>query len=310
MENKELDIMLSKALKPSYAPSDALNKALIEKLRNKGNGGNTGGGSEDGNVVEFANKKTTKKNSGKTVHFLIRAAITMLILTSVGAVGVYAANYFLKKTTVYDHGISVGNQEYTKDEDLAEPWEPVPETKEGTFEGGPDDKWEKKEVVLTNGVYRNSYYYYPDYESAIEDTMIDNLFSEPIGEATSICFVETVELSGDEIKENGYKEYELDSWFSCNGKAVFLSQAKQEGVEEDAAYSVIMNKTDNERNYTSKSGIEFTLVDDIEAKVNGGTEDGISTYVMISYGDVSGFMIFEEMQDDEIHEILDKVVVE
>jgi hypothetical protein len=71
-----------------------------------------------------------------------------------------------------------------------------------------------------------------------------------------------------------------------------------------------MNKTDNERNYTSKSGIEFTLVDDIEAKVNGGTEDGISTYVMISYGDVSGFMIFEEMTDDEIHEILDKVVVE
>ena len=100
----------------------------------------------------------------------------------------------------------------------------------------------------------------------------------------------------------------MDSTFDCNGKTVFVSQSKAEGIAENAAYSVIMNKTSNERSYTSKSGIEFTLVDDIEAKV-GGTESGVSTFVMIAYGKYVNYIRFDNMTDDEIHDIMDKVII-
>lgn len=302
MEDKELDIMLSNVLKPSFSPDESLNMKLKEMLRGKDNDGTGGTGSQNSNMK--AAKKTLKKNTSPVKAF-IRAAIVILAIASIGTVGVYAANYFLKKTTVYDHGISVGNQDYVNDEDLAEPWEEVPEENQGTFEGGPDDKWDTKEVVLTNGVYQNSYYTYSTYEKAIEDTCIDNIFSEPIGTPVSICYVETIEQPGSDATQIRYENYELDSSFDCNGKSVFVSQSKSKGVAEDSSYSVILKKSGNERNYTSKSGIEFTLVDDVGAKPEGGSR----TYVMISYYRVSGYMSFDDMTDSEIHEILDKVVI-
>ncbi|MBO6165739.1 MAG: hypothetical protein J6O17_05120 [Eubacterium sp.] len=310
MEDKELDIMLSNVLKPSFSPDESLNMKLKEMLRGKDNDGTGGTGSQNSNmkVVKTAAKKTLKKNTSPVKAF-IRAAIVILAIASIGTVGVYAANYFLKKTTVYDHGISVGNQEYVNDEELAEPWEDVSVTKEGTFEGGPDDLWDTKEVVITGGAYQNSYYTYSTYEKAIEDTCLDNIFMEPIGEPYSICYVETEELPGEAAGQILYKDYELDSTFNCNGKEVFVAQSKTDGVSSDSAYSVILNKTGNERTYISKSGIEFTLVDDVEAKQEGGTPDGIRTYVMLAYDDAKGYIAFDDMKDSEIHEILDKVVI-
>ena len=306
MEDRELDIMLSNALKPSYAPSDNLNKKLVEMLRSKDSGGT--GGTGAGKSADSKVKKNIKPRS--TSRFLVKAAIVMLAIASLGTVGVYAASYFLKQTTVYDHGISVGNQDNMKDEDLAEPWEPVPETKEGTFEGGPDDKWDRKEVVLTNGVYLNSFYYYPDYESAIEDTCLDNIFTEPIGSPESICYVETKEQSDGKTDQILYSEYALNSFFRRNGKSICLYQSKADGVADDSSFSVIMNKTANERTYTAKSGLVFTLVDDVEAMVNRGTEEGIATYVMLSYDDVRGYIVFENMEDSEIHEVLELIKIE
>ena len=306
MNDKELDIMLSNALKPSFSPDDSLNKKLMEMLRGNDKDGTGGTGSPSSNKAAKKKDSTGRKNiTANPVKAFIRAAIVILAIASIGTVGVYAASYFLKKTTVYDHGISVGNQDYVNDEDLAEPWEEVPEENQGTFEGGPDDKWDTKEVILTNGVYQNSYYTYSTYEKAIEDTCIDNIFSEPIGTPDSICYVETIELPGSDATQIRYENYELCSTFDCNGKRVFVSQSKNKGVAEDSAFSVILNKSANERTYVSKSGIEFTLVDDVGTNL----ENGVRTYVMISYYRVHGYMSFDDMNDDEIHEILDKVVI-
>lgn len=296
MNDKEFDIVLKNVLKPDILPGDELNQMLLDRVH--------------GSTHTENKSSDTRKKSRNTVNYLLRAAAIALVVSCIGGIGVYAANYILKKTTVYEHGISVGNQEYNNDEALTEPAEEVTEIKEGTFKGGPDDKWVTKNVLITGGAYRNTYYDYSDYETAVDDIDFNSLFSESIGKAVSICYVETEEI---EDKSKGkdyiyYKSFELDSTFDCNGKTVFVSQSKAEGIAENAAYSVIMNKTSNERSYTSKSGIEFTLVDDIEAKV-GGTESGVSTFVMIAYGKYVNYIRFDNMTDDEIHDIMDKVII-
>ena len=71
-----------------------------------------------------------------------------------------------------------------------------------------------------------------------------------------------------------------------------------------------MNKTANTRNYVSANGITFTLVDDIEADVDNWTRKGTRTYVILSYDIYRGFIYFEEMNDEDIHDVLDKIVLE
>ena len=304
MEDRELDMMLTKALKPSYSPDNALNKALVEKLRSKDSDGHSGGNGTDGGNT------STKRRGG--VHFtgLVKAAVIAFAILSVGTVGVYAAGFLLKKTEVYDHGISVGNQEYVDDKDFTEPWEEVPETRDETVQGGTNDKWDKKEVVITGGAYKNTYYYYPDYNSAIEDTRIDSLFTELVGEAESVCYVETEEIADESDTKIRYASYELDCLFDLNGKKFSTAQIKSEGVADDAAFLIPINKTTNERTYTSGLGIEFTLVDDAEGTVNGGSESGLRTYVLISYDDENNYIVFENMTDEEIHQVLDAVRID
>ena len=195
------------------------------------------------------------------------------------------------------------------DDDLAEPWEDVPNEKLGTEEGSEGDLWYSKEVVLTNGVYQNSYYYYKTYEDGTKDSGFPNIFSEPIGTPQSICYVVTEDSSTGQAVEGDAFEKTLDSIFDCNGHKVYLCQDYMPGASDDSTYSVCMNKTANTRDYTSSQGIVFTLVDDIEADVDNWTRKGTRTYVMLSYDKYTGFMYFEEMNDDDIHDILDKIVL-
>ena len=179
MNDKEFDIVLKNVLKPDILPGDELNQMLLDRVH--------------GSTHTDNKSSDTRKKSRNTVNYLLRAAAIALVVSCIGGIGVYAANYILKKTTVYEHGISVGNQEYNNDEALTEPAEEVTEIKEGTFKGGPDDKWFTKNVLITGGAYRNTYYDYSDYETAVDDIDFNSLFSESIGKAVSICYVETEE---------------------------------------------------------------------------------------------------------------------
>lgn len=296
MKDKELDNMLYSSLKPEFTPSDKLNRELIDKLKNIDDsniGGNGDTKAGNGKVINASGLFKSNTPAG----IFIKAAAVIIIVFLLGGAGVYAANHFLKKPEVYDHGISVGNQDYVKDEHFTQET-PETETKEtGHTEGGPDDIWTSKDETVVGGKYHNASYVYPDYESVVSDTKFSDIFDGSIGKTSSAIY-STVEEEGGE-----YKEEAIDIFFDRGEGVVFLHQDMSEGVAEDAAYSVeLPNGTSNSRDYTSKNGLEFTLVD--EAKSD---DDSVRTYVMLSYDDVSGFMSFDNMTEDEIHECLDMI---
>ena len=74
----------------------------------------------------------------------------------------------------------------------------------------------------------------------------------------------------------------------------------ESGVAEDSAFSIKLSNTSNERTYTTASGLELTLVDTEE-------DGGLCTTVMVSDGDVKGYLRFRGLSEEEIREVLDTV---
>ncbi len=301
MTDKELDIMLKKSLQTSYLPNDDVNISLMDKIRSLDEG--KGKSDSEGRSNEIV---SVIRNARRPISWIVKAAIFFLVFSALGTGGVLAANYLLKQSEVYEHGVSVGGT--VNDEDLAEPWEDVPEESLGTEEGKGGDLWYSKEVILTDETYQNSLYSYRTYEEGTKDSGFPNIFSEPIGTPQSITYVVT-EVTSDGKVAGEAIDKTLDSIFDYKGHRVYLSQDVMPGASADSGYSVCMNKTANTRSYTSSQGIVFTLVDDIEADVDNWTRKGTRTYVMLSYGDYRGFIYFEEMDDNDIHDILDKIVL-
>ncbi len=286
MKDNNLDSLLQAALKAEYTPSKELNEKLILSAEE----------AERGEASLPVIKKTSRA--------LVRVAAAFVLIVTVGSVGVYAANKLLKKPVVTRHGMSVGNEDYISDEAFTEPLDPVTEETLGLEEGGPNDKWLTKEVILTGGTYQNTHYTYPDYETAVADTRLPNLFSGSIGNAESVSYVETIELENGQPKDGGYKEYELDCHFQVNSGSADVMQSCAEGVAEDAAYGISINNTCNERSYTAGTGLEFTLVDET------GTGGPVKTYVMIVYGSYTDYIIFQDLSEEQMYRILDQVRIQ
>ena len=290
MKDKNIDLILQDALKANYEPNRELNDKLIAELEAR---------SENPSVA------VDRQKPAFSVRTLARIAAAFVIVAMVGTVGVVAANHFLKKPTVTDHRISVGNEDYIDEEEIAKPAEEVPEESISSQEGGPDDRWLKKEVTLTNGAYRHTDYTYPDYESAVADTEMPNLFSTQIGEAESVVYSETEEVKDGTPVEGGYRSYELNSSFRVNEGSVFVLQSYADGIADDSAYVIPISNRNNERDYTSKNGLDFTLVDEEPAETDGV----VRTVVMIAYDKYTGYIMFEGLSEDEIHTVLDRVVI-
>lgn len=303
MTDEKLDIFLNNALKPSYLPSNDVNRSLMDKIR-----------SLDEADSELKCGKNSKesvariRNARYPISWIYKAAVVFLLFFAIGTPAVYAAKLILDRSEVSEHGVTVGGT--ANDEDLAEPLEDVPEERIGTEEGKEGDLWYSKEVILTNGVYQNSYYYYNTYEDAIKDSGFPNIFSEPIGTPKSVCYVVTEETANGQVVQSDAFERALNTIFDYKGYKIYLDQSIMPGESEDSTYSVCMNKTANTRDYVSANGITFTLVDDIEADVDNWTRKGTRTYVILSYDKYRGFIYFEEMNDEDIHDVLDKIVLE
>lgn len=281
MENKEFEGLLKSSLTPSIPANPRVDQAILEKWEN--------GGKEKGAVSQW-----------KPRHFLPKAAAVVVAVAIAGVGTTYAAERIIDKIfgkiMVTEHGVSVGNELYVYDEELAKPAEDVTTESLGEETPGPGDKWLKKTQEVVSGRYHHTRYWYPDYLTAISDTRFESVFGKIPGKEQSVIYCYS-DLGNDTW------EYSINAIFDYKEGSVYVYQSVMEGnVAEDAAFSIQMSKTGNVRTYASKSGVEYALVDDL------GSET-VTTYVMLDCEDFQGYVSFQKLSEEEIHEVLDGLTV-
>ena len=211
-----------------------------------------------------------KKAKASSLTKIIAAACAVVIA---GAVGTYAASVFITKPEVIDHGIYVGNPSYVNEKALA-----TSNNNEKPAAG-----------------YKTKTTEYDTYEEAYKavgfGVMLDGKY-ELIGK------VETSVTNGSDIKY-----VSISAEYSYGNGTFLTSFSKMTGnVASDAAHVIQLANTSNKREYKTKGGTEFTLVDE---KRNDETR----TFVMIACDDFSGYIMFENLTDAQIHKILDSVIL-
>lgn len=265
-----MDKLLEKAFTPEYEPAPELNEKILAQA-----------------------KQNRKKKS--LAAQLPKVAAIVIALGCITPVGVYATNYLINNVLVTEHGISVGQTEFVDDAELAEPWEEVEVQDVSVEEGGANDKWSEKKVQKIGDV-TNTYYTYETYETAIIEAGLDNWFNKVYEGDGYVTYVYTD--SAD------YKAHEVGAFFYVGEKMFSVSQSMRPGVDHtQGVHSLVLQKTANQRTYTARSGKEYVLVDETEGDHAG------ATYVVIAYGEYFGYLSFKDMTEDEIHQILDTVVV-
>lgn len=273
MVRDKIDILIEKSLETDYEPGNELNEKILESARHR-------------------------KKRG-IIYKLPRVAAIVLAITCMGSIGVYAAGPIIKKIFTTDHSISTGNPDYVDDDAIASPEDEVSTENLGYEEGDENVNWLTKNVQVVNGYARNTYYTYRDYETALKDAKLDNWFTESYENDGDVTYVVT--------ETEDFLEYSIDASFSYgNGRFFVCEDVLTGNIAEDFAYSVRLENTNNERDYTSASGETFTLVDQI---TKDGTAEVTTTFVMIVYDDYRGYISFENLTDEEIHKILDTVKV-
>lgn len=279
-ERKEFEGLLGKALRPVYEPSEELNQKIL-----------AGEKKSEGNIY---------MNGLRKWYVLPKAAAIALAVVCVGSVGVYAAVKALKKPVVTDHAISVGNEDYIDDDAISRTEEPVTTNILATEAGNEDTAWIFKSVSEVNG-YTTTSYTYDSYTAALKDAGMGIKFTKEYELSSDGAYFSTTE--GD-----GYSTKCISATFIYNEGCFSVNQDISSGnIAEDAAYSIKLQNTSNEREYSSTSGTEYYLVDEIAAENN---EDVVTTYVMLSTDNTNGYISFKGLSEDEMHEVLDTVLVE
>ena len=280
MENRNIENIMTRALKPSFEPDASLNESIMKEIHKR--------------------EKTGKSSRNGVSFHVMKAAALILAITFVGTAGVYAATKLLNKSKVTENGISTGG-DYLKDEDLATPIDEVTTEALGKEEPSANDKWLSKETILVSGTYENIYYTYPDYLTMVKDTGFENNFNKLPGKCTNAEYVVT------DLGDNT-TEHSLNTCFTTSGGgSVILDISYIEGnIADDASYGVKLNGTSNVRDYTTPSGLEFTLVDD-EVAYDEYTETRTTT--LLSYGKYNGELHFTGMSEEEIKAVLDLIII-
>ena len=119
-ETKEMDSVLSEALRPTFSPASELNRQLL-----------SGEAQSDGSRQKAAIKK---------MYLLPKVAAIVLAVLCVGGAGVYAATKLLAPK-VTEHAVSVGNTEYVDDAAIARTEEPVTTKEISSEQGTADTPW-------------------------------------------------------------------------------------------------------------------------------------------------------------------------
>lgn len=270
-----MDILLKKALEPTIEPAQELNNKVLESIQ----------------------QRDTKEAKGKRAVRLSRVAVAMIAVCCLTPLGVYAANKVMKKASVTEHSISVGNPDYIDDAAIASSEEPVKTETVSHEEGNESVKWLTKDVEKVNDYATNTYYAYKDYETAVKDAGLDTWFDKNYENEGNVTYAVT------ETEDFVNKSINVEFIYG-EGRFSISEQIMTGNVAEDAATSIQLQNTNNRRDYTSKSGQVFTLVDQI---ANDGTEDTTTTFVIIAYDSYYGYISFNNLKEEDIHNILDTV---
>ena len=288
-----IERLLKKSLEADYKPDERLDEELLYYFQNDKRK------NEDDKKVNIRMHKL-KKDAKRAAFIRVAqsAAAAILVFIILGSGTAYAVNAIMEKARVTEHGMSVGNEEYLSDEDLAEPLDDVDVDVIGEEEPGPDDKWISKRTEVVSGTYQNVYYTYQDYTTMIEDTPFESVFKEIPGEESSSEYVIT---DLDEVT----REYSMGTIFNVGDGEVYLNLDYIEGnVAEDAAFGISLGSTSNEREYVTGSGINFTLADSV--KDTGEGEEAVTT-TLISYKKYRGSIQFIGLDEEEIYNVLENV---
>lgn len=287
MEKKELDSLLKQSLTPDEQADAGLNAAILERLEDP----------------SFAEQKQEKKHIRHwSKGLVVKVAAVALAVLAVGAGTTYAAGRIMGRVAVRETRLAIGDnaeayvsREYHRD--------PVPQ---GGYDievtewvmGGPNDNWLRKEVLRVENCY-NSNYYYSDYETAISDAGYPNVFTTILGKQEQVIYQTVQCMEGSKPRSQIY----LDCRYGERGGLWRLEQMqrgdKNSGRLGVSTISMPMTHSDNVRTYVSANGTEFTLVDDMQGPIVK------NTVVMIDCEKMIGDMIFRDMTEDEIHQVLD-----
>ena len=272
----DFDKLLRDALKPDIQPDEKLNEEILNGKR----------------IVEM-----------KPRRFFGATAAAVILVLILCPIGVYAASKALgHKTNVKEKSISVGNSDFVPDDDkmaeIATPDNAVKSDTVATEEGTEDTLWLKKEVIQLSNSVKNTRYYYDSFEKAVEDAKFDKIFRTEY----TLSYYATCTIV--DMGVNYVPEYHLSAGFDYKDSFFTITLEKRtSNTASDVAYTVPMQNTGNQRTYENSSGLAFDLVDE--------HKDGKTYTYSIIYNDgYLGYLCFENMSDETIHEVLDNTLME
>ncbi|MCR5368667.1 hypothetical protein SAMN05660484_02273 [Eubacterium ruminantium] len=279
--DNEFDEFMHMSLAPHLKPDDKLNSQIIEQANKKKD-----------------NKSKVKKSN---INFFLRAAIVFIAFMVIGSTGVYAAKKLgkNKETVVKDNHIISGNNvnDYDRTDLPDNDHETLVSKNYDRVYGGENDNWIFMDETLLNNVYRTKTYTYDDYLKALYDSGFENWFNFDIKPIENYC---CYSITVDEKFDT--EERMLDvSFYYHDGVVSFNQNLRPATHDPDGLFMVQVDNPENTRVYNTENET-FTLVDSVNSK------DGLKdTYVNINYEDYYGYIIFYNLSEDEIHEVLDNV---
>lgn len=253
-------------------------------------------------------KKSNIVRFPKMMHKFGKVAAITALLLCVGTASVYAAATVIKKkiitdqgVIITDHAVSVGNPDYVDDDAISSDEGEVTIENKEHVDGDETVNWLTKDVQIVNGDAVNTYYRYTAYETAVADFDMSLWFSSFPGE----CMFVTAALT--ETPDTLHKS--INASYQYKSGEVYLYEDIMTGnVAEDVAQSVVLKNTSNIRQYTNVNGRVFTLVDEKSNNHETG-EEVITTYVMLTEEKYFGYISFAGISEDDMHEILDMLLL-
>ncbi|HAH18212.1 MAG TPA: hypothetical protein DCL29_04300 [Eubacterium sp.] len=325
----KLDSLLENAYKERFEPGKDLNDRILHEKNNIK--------VLNDDVRLRKDKKNMKRNFG---DLFTKVAVVAFCVVSIGGIGFFALSKgginpsSDKKTAKEGTTVVETTSENAETQSLIEEKETeeeFPENNEAENiewkklskkydfssiitgkEGTDKDGWEYRELDVSDGGYANVRYYYDSYQEAIEASGLHNILSKDykrMDREGTICYTDIISLEGTQK----LLERSVDAKFQYKNGFVFLTQDYDNHNMEDMSFTdgALQNPT-NERVYTSKSGIKFTLRDGTTCYPAYDDEEQVKCTRTSILSDKRKYIITIELRglsEDEMHEVLDTVVM-
>ena len=290
MNDKELDEILKESLRPEMQADAALDQEILEKV-------------EAGVEVPANIRKMGRKRKW---HTLPKVAAIALAVLALGAGTTYAANRLMKKPVIAEHAVVLSQN--PKDEEYYD----LLNNNDGATrvtrklelvskeEPGPSDRWISKETYRQEKIGEEFFgsltkkYWYDDYAKAATDQQFMDLLGGKLKDAKmKEIFYE--ELWTEEPAEySGLRAQWIIADFTYRKGSVHLTQMKSSNGDVESFR--MLNNKGRVLTYQSKTGYEFTLVEDEDAMVVGFVLEN----ELIS-------IEFNGLSDQQIYDFLDKL---